>query len=291
MRNWLRSPRDSFRRFADEARHRAGLDPVIELRPGWRLRGHPAAWRVAFRLYLDDPAQVAELDAFLDTCRPGMQLFDLGAHYGLFSLAAARAGGTSVAVDPSAHALAMTVVGARLNGLADRIRPVHAAAAAAPGSMEMVDTGVQARGYFVQPTPDHGPRERTRVDTVSVDSLADAGGAPTHLKVDVEGFEEDALRGAERTLAGRAPPIVFLELHVRLMRENGSDPAAPLDRLAAHGYRFTWCDGRPATRGELLAKDLVRLVALPAASVTSSQWPLQGSNLGPSDYESGALTN
>ena len=262
VRNWLRNPAVSVRRLADELQHRAGLDPLVTIRPGFALRCHPAAWRGAYHVHLDDPPQVAELDAFLATCRPGMRLFDLGAHYGMFSLAAAHAGGTAVAVDPSAHALAMTQQVARRNQLDDRITLVQAAAAATPGAIEMVSTGVQAMGYFVQPDASHGPRERTRVETVSVDSLADKLGAPSHLKIDVEGFEADALAGATRTLE-TAHPLVLLELHVAIMRQAGKDPGAPLDLLARHGYAFRTSDGAAATREALSRESLVRFVAVP----------------------------
>jgi len=266
IRNWLRSPGDALARVADELLHAVGADPEIKLRPGWQLRCHPAAWRGAYRVHRDDPPQVAELDAFIAACRPGMILFDLGAHYGLFSLATARYGGpeaVAIAVDPSEHALRMTRLMARLNGAEARVRTVRAAVAAVEGTLEMVDVGVQAMGYYVRADAAHGGRERTVVPTVTVDGLVAATGlAPTHVKVDVEGFEEDALRGAYATLRS-AHPLVFLELHVALMRAAGKDPGAPVDLLAGAGYAFTHSDGTLAARGALLTSDLVRIVARP----------------------------
>jgi FkbM family methyltransferase len=267
-RNWLRSPAGTAQFLADAMRHAAGLDVTADLRPGLRLRCHPAAWRGAYHVHADDPPQAAELDAFLATCRPGMVLFDLGAHYGLFSIVAALRGGAdalAVAVDPSAHALRMAAVNARLNGVADRVRVERAAAGAADGTTAMVDVGVQALGYFVRANADHGPAERTTVPVVTVDTLAARiGRSPTHLKVDVEGFEEDALRGAASTLRVAAPTD-FLELHVAMIRDAGRDPAAPLDLLARAGYDVVRCDGSEARRALVLAEGLVRLVARPCS--------------------------
>src|SRR4051794_32708229 len=104
IRNWVRSPTKSARWIWDEVRYASGQTQEVRVRPDWSLLCHPAAYRFAYYAQHADEEQVAEFDGFISTCRPGMVLFDIGAHFGLFSLAALHYGGIAaraVAVDPS----------------------------------------------------------------------------------------------------------------------------------------------------------------------------------------------
>jgi len=263
MRNWLRSPGASLRWLRDETAHRLGRHPVLEVRPALLLRCHPAAHRFWRANQIEDPDQAVEFDAFLAACGPGSLLFDLGAHFGLFSLAATACGplARAVAVDPSPTSIAMIRLGARLNGREDRVTAVMAAAGAEQGTVPMLDVGVQAAGYFVAAGPGRSAREVRRVPVVTVDSLAARFGPPTLLKIDVEGAEAEALRGARVTLCAAEPPVVFLELHNRMIRDRGGCPEEALAELLDAGYRVHDLGGGPRDVEWATAPDLVRLVA------------------------------
>jgi hypothetical protein len=71
------------------------------------------------------------------------------------------------------------------------------------------------------------------VDTLKLDECVEAHGLPepTHLKIDVEGGEEDVLVGARRLLE-RVGPVVLLAIHSRAL--NG----ACCGILRAAGYRL-----------------------------------------------------
>jgi FkbM family methyltransferase len=210
-----------------------------------------------------DPEQVAELDEFIRACRPSMVLFDLGAHFGVFSLAAAHGGGPRaqiVAVEPSETACRVLRIQARLNDVT--VQVVHAAAGDRPGSTTMLPVGVIADGYFVAADAEHPARETVRVPTVSIDSLADRLGVdPTHVKIDVEGAEEAVLRGGERTLGGDLAPVLFVELHNDLVRRRGGAPQATLEVLAKYGYHHFTEAGQAVSKNDLPSKPLVRVVA------------------------------
>ena len=265
LRNWVRAPRKTLRWILDAALHAVGADRTLDLKPDWRLRCHPAAFRAIRSAQLDDPAQSAELAEFIDTCEPGMVLFDLGSHFGVFSLAALHYGGgkaRALAVEPSPAAARIMRIQADLNMMGGRLSVIQAAAAEAPGSQEMLAVGVIADGYFVAATGDRPQRELTRVNAVSIDSLAESAGVrPTHLKIDVEGFEAAALRGGQATLTADDRPVVFLELHAQMVRDRGDDPAEALDLLARYGYEKFTLNGGPATREQLLQAPITRLVA------------------------------
>jgi FkbM family methyltransferase len=227
-----------------------GVTARLEPRPGWVIRSHPGADRFAYRAQADDPDQAAEFDRFVARCRPGMRLFDLGAHFGLFSLAACHYGGPTaraVAVDPSPLAVRVTRFQARANGLADRLTVRRAAVGRTPGVTRLVAGGIESAGYYVPPA-DHPASERTAVEMVSIDSLvAELGWPPTHLKIDVEGAEADVLAGGVETLR-TAGPEVFLELHTAIIRAAGGDPSEPLRLLAHCGYTVPGGPDGPVVR-------------------------------------------
>jgi FkbM family methyltransferase len=267
VRNWLRSPRKSLTWAWGQTRYLLGGRQVVELRPGWRLVCHPLAYRHSYFAQNEDPAQAEEFDSFLGNCRPGMIFFDVGAHFGLFALAALHYGGRdarAVAVDASPTAAHMIAAQARLNGVEGRLQIVRACVCEEEGVRGMVAVGVTADGYFTSPDRDHTGREVTLTPATTLDALAERIGLrPTHVKIDVEGFEAAVLRGGRALLGSAGAPLLFLELHNELMRQRGEDPSAVLDLLGDLGYRTFAPAGAPAGRDALLARPLVRLVARP----------------------------
>jgi hypothetical protein len=119
-----------------------------------------------------------------------------------------------------------------------------------------------ADGYFTSPDGDHTGREVTLTPATTLDALAGRTGLrPTHVKIDVEGFEGAVLRGGRGLLADAAAPLLFLELHNGLLRERGEDPGTVLTLLDDLGYRTYAPSGAPTGRDALLSRPLVRLVA------------------------------
>src|SRR5437867_7154234 len=85
VRNWLRSPTDSMGWAWAQTKYLVGLKQVVQIRPGWSLVCHPAAFKFAYSAQNDDPDQVAEFDSFIQEITSGAVLLDIGAHFGLFS--------------------------------------------------------------------------------------------------------------------------------------------------------------------------------------------------------------
>jgi len=88
---------------------------------------------------------------------------------------------------------------------------------------------------------------------------------PTHLKIDVEGFEVEVLRGARKTLT-RSRPILFLELHLNYLEHRSMAPKESIALLQEAGYRFRLLDGTPIGERELCdcPLDRIHFVAVPA---------------------------
>jgi FkbM family methyltransferase len=265
VRNWARSPSVSARWAWDEVKFSSGVKKVIQMRPGWSLTCHPAAYRCAYFAQQSDPEQIAEFDCFINNSSAGMILFDIGAHFGLFSLASLHYGGPTaraVAVDPSPTATRFIAIQARLNRMTDRLHIIQAAVGEQTGRQSMVSVGVLASGYYVAPKSDHPASELSQAALVTLDSIADELKViPTHIKIDVEGYEAAVLRGGRKILSQASAPILFIELHNEIVRESGGDPVESLILLRDYGYQTFTTDGLPIGDNEILSKPLIRLIA------------------------------
>jgi FkbM family methyltransferase len=220
---------------------------------------HPHAFKVAHKAQISEPEESAEFQNFISYCNSEMFLFDIGAHYGLFSLVAAQFNGTAVAVDPSDIAIRMIVRQIALNKAGNRIRTLHAAASDAGGTLQMLSSGVFSEGYF-KLAVGRSASEITSIRSVTIDEMASEFGTPTHIKIDVEGHEAATLRGGRETLA-RFSPTLFLELHNDMVAADGGDPDAALEELQSMGYAPFSYGGVLLDRSDIFRKPIARVVA------------------------------
>jgi FkbM family methyltransferase len=263
LRNWLRSPSHSAEWLWDAVRFSLGSVESFEIVPNLRLAFHPHAYKLFLQSQVDDPEQRDEFRSFISHCRRGMLLFDIGAHYGVFSLVAAQLGGAAVAVDPSPAAAKMISVQASLNHLLDRIRILQSAVSDSDCTLAMLDAGVLSAGYFKLTKEGRPSQELTSAHATTVDLLVRQFGPPTHIKIDVEGHEAAVLRGA-RTALQTFAPILFVELHTEMVRSDGGDPCAALDELHRLGYSTHAFSGEPIATDAILNRPIIRIVARPA---------------------------
>jgi FkbM family methyltransferase len=259
MRNWLRSPSKSAAWLWDFATFSLGVTKTLALLPDWSIVCHPHAYKVIYQAQVADPEQAEEFQNFLSHCARKMFLFDIGAHFGVFSLAAAHFGGRAIALDPSPIATRMIATEAALNKCTQDIQIVQAAASDAVGAMDMLSSGVFSDGYF-QVANGRSASELEQTQAITVDQLTLQHGAPTHLKIDVEGHEAAVLRGARTTLS-QSSPLLFLELHNEIVSREGGNPNSALDEIARLGYSTFALNGDPAGRASILEKPIVRIFA------------------------------
>jgi len=188
-----------------------------------------------------------------------MFLLDIGAHFGVFSLAAAHFGGRAIAVDPSPIATRMIAVQSGLNRLSDSIRIIQAAVTNEGGTVDLVSSGVFSDGYFKM-IQGKAKSELTQTQAITIDQLVSQYGPPTHIKIDVEGQEAAVLQGGRKALA-QYSPILFLELHNEMITSEGGDPNLALDELVQLSYETFALNGNPVKRDFILQKPLIRIIA------------------------------
>jgi FkbM family methyltransferase len=265
LRNWLRAPLRSIEWAWDEVKYAAGAKEIIAMRPGFSPVCHPAVFNFAYKLQLIDRDQVEEFDGFIKYASQRMVLFDIGAHFGLFSLAALHYGGpqaVALAIDPSPTAARMVKIQAQLNQVSDRLQVLQASVGDHTGMQSMVAVGVMAGGYFVPPQGDHTETELTVTKAVTIDDLAHRYQIkPTHIKIDVEGDEAAVLKGGQQTLSLAEAPLLFVELHNLIVSELGRDPGEPISQLDEYGYKIFSSDGTPISAKAMLEKEIIRVIA------------------------------
>lgn len=162
---------------------------------------------------------------------PGETVIDLGANLGVFATRAARLvgpGGRVVAVEPHPANFERLAANARRNGLT-WVAPVNAAAGEAPGEAALF---VHERGINHSLSLARASSRTLPVRVTTVDALvAELGLTRVDLiKLDIEGFVPQALRGARETLR-RFHPRLAIE------RDEGAESEGLDALLAEHGYR------------------------------------------------------
>lgn len=187
-----------------------------------------------------EPEFLAAIEAEL---RPGMVVADVGAHIGFTSLHMARLVGDRgrvLALEPDPRNFALLVRNCELNSLR-QVTPLSVAVAGKPGTLRFSATGTTT-SRLVDAEDSH--TIEVRCDTL--DHVLASAAAPVGLiKLDVEGAESAALRGAERLLR-QDRPVWLIEVH------SWENLVACRDILAAARYSILHlsggADGDAATR-------------------------------------------
>lgn len=259
IRNWLRSPSKSIEWLWDATRYLFGSIDTLAITPDWSVVCHPRAYKIFQRDQVDDPEQSLEFRSFISYCSNDMLLYDIGAHFGIFSLTAAHFGGRAIAVDPSPEAVKMIGIERALNKCTDRVQMFRVAVSDANDVIAMLSSGVFSNGYFkiVSQRPQ---RELTRVQAITIDHMTLKFGTPTHIKIDVEGHEAAVLRGATVTLK-QFSPILFIELHNEMVAAMGSNPCIAVDELRNLDYDIFATDGHAIDKDAILDRPIIRVIA------------------------------
>lgn len=148
----------------------------------------------------------------LHLLRPGDLFLDVGANLGSYSLLAAGvAGADGLAFEPMPSTFARLQEALALNGLGRRTEARNLALASpaqvAAGQQLAFSADRDCQNSFV----DASYTGRTIVVEVSTLDAQCAGLSPTLMKVDVEGFEQDVLRGAQAVLAAESLLAIIIE--------------------------------------------------------------------------------
>jgi FkbM family methyltransferase len=188
-----------------------------------------------------NPPDLPEMLVWRRALRNGGLFVDVGANVGTYTIWAAEQGAEVIALEPAADTFGLLKENIALNGY--QVTAMRAAAGDRCGSAgftEGLDTGNSL-----------APGGPVMTDLVTIDSLI-GDRRVTGMKVDVEGFEIDVLRGAARALADHRIGLIQLEWNQASTSAVGTDRRPIADLLADFGYRLFRPDaaGRLAPVGE-----------------------------------------
>lgn len=202
---------------------------------------------------LDHPEDILELQVFSRVAREADgALFDIGAHIGTFAVLFCKLSRHDAATfEPHPDASDKIHRVAALNDVhPNRIRVLQAAVGSEVG---MTNMHLDEISGFAQVQKYDSSRARADasidVPLTTVDKTRSELGVKVGLlKIDVEGFEDEVLKGAGETIA-RDRPVISLELHSDYLRERGSDSRAIVAELLEKGYSLMRLNGRPVKTG------------------------------------------
>ncbi len=172
----------------------------------------------------------------------GAVVYDVGAFHGLLTLLFASQATRVVSFEPNRinrHRLEENILLNRLNNVT--VRPIGLGSAR--DTLELLcDPLTPVASTLTQHTGEPVTRARgvsiERVNVTTLDGDIEENGLPipTFIKIDVEGWELEVLRGAGRTLS-QYHPSLFLEMHGETMNEKRRKVAEIVEHRGSIGYR------------------------------------------------------
>jgi FkbM family methyltransferase len=189
----------------------------------WIANEHTRRW-----WYKPEIAMNAELRSLKAMCRPGSVVFDVGAHHGMMTVLLARW------VGPEGHVHAFEANPTNALVLAGNIAlnnlrnctPVHAVIGGDAGVSEMAGEVVSLETG----------RKRRAIERITLDEYCDRAGVARVdvLKIDVEGFEGEVLKGCRRVLEQK--PMMDIELHIDDLARFGTSAGRVLALAGIEAY-------------------------------------------------------
>jgi FkbM family methyltransferase len=232
------------------ARAAAARAYAIGLRARYGRTGMP--WRVHSEIVRIDPgvrylvphsSEPALFEFIKRHVSGGDTVLDVGSFLGIYAVLEARFAGPRgrvVAIEPTPWSASMARRHIEFNaGATSPIVLVEAAAGAAAGQAALYEYAEPYVNALERAVDVSGPATRRAVQVVTIDDLCrEMKIRPTFIRMDVQGAEFHALRGARRTIEAAGPGLTIVaEMHPQCWPAFGIDGARAGDIIASLGLR------------------------------------------------------
>jgi FkbM family methyltransferase len=184
-----------------------------------------------------------ETEFFRAVCRPGMTVLDIGANVGYYTaLAAARVdGGKIVALEPDRENFGFLEATVAANS-ARNVVCIRKAASSKSGVMTLFSSASNRGDNRLY--ANEFPGTQSQVEVCTIDELLSDLGIPTvHLvKIDVQGFEGQVMRGMNGLLRSAPEITILMEFWPEGLRQAGTGPEellALLESASLESYELS----------------------------------------------------
>lgn len=181
----------------------------------------------ASKIVYANPPDHPELLVWRQFLRPGDLFVDVGANIGTYAIWAGELGAEVMALEPADDTFALLVENVAMNGYP--ITTIRAAAGPICGVTRFT-CGLDSVNRI-------DPQGSVDATMVTIDSII-GDRTVAGMKVDVEGFEIEVLRGCVRSLSEHRISLIQLEWNENSREAVGDDRAAVAEMLVSYGYRL-----------------------------------------------------
>ncbi len=152
-----------------------------------------------------------EMLFLLHYLKKGEIFVDVGANIGSYTiLASAEIGATTYSFEPLPDTYNQLLNNININNIANSVKYYNIGLASKPGELLFSDEQDSSMNHVIYSTNDGSNFKKVKVSTLD-SVLVDV--EPSLLKIDVEGFELEVLKGAEKTLSSNSLKAIIIELN------------------------------------------------------------------------------
>lgn len=216
--------------------HNIPTGDLVRTKEGVLVRTRPDyVFKHAYLFREFEPVNTA---VFKQLVRPGEICFDVGANFGFYTCLFARLGARVYAFEPVPTTFALNQETIRLNGCEVAVTSLNCGLGEQPGSIRIYQFTNLSSGHA-------GASDLGRADAVPQDcpiNTIDAFcakhgiGRISFIKIDVEGFEYEVLKGGKATLSKPNAPTVHFEVNAECMHHRQMNPNQIITLLRSYGY-------------------------------------------------------
>lgn len=222
---------------------------------GFKVRFTPRWMR-----YFPSDYEKENYEVLKQQLKPGMDVIDIGAHIGLFSVICSQLTankGKIVCFEPTPGTYKLLQQTLRLNHCGN-VTPVQAAVSDKVGSATFYISSDHEGNNSNSLVGDNPLHQMSGYDVKleTIDNITQAYSLqPAIIKVDVEGAELDTLSGGLDTF-GKYKPKLILGLHPAAIKRKGDSLEKIWDLLVSVPYKIE-LDGHPITREDFCSRELL----------------------------------
>lgn len=197
--------------------------------------------------YIDSlhPYEWLTVKAFNASIQPGDTVIDIGAHYGYYTLNAAREAGKTgrvVSVEPVSFNKSILEKNVDANGFKSTISVLDSPVSNTEGKVAFNITEASDNGGFYN-HPNTRVVDTIETKAITLRSLLQEAPGTTVVKIDAEGHECEILESGEELLKSIAP-LLFLEFNPKCLAQAKRTPGDFFGILKRCGYKVLFIDDR-----------------------------------------------